>query len=185
MGSSTLTSAEVTLFRSRKIEILPIADETGACSYETSGSSQATDALTAAANLRLTKGSTIFLDIEPSNVPTSACISAYANAFSGKDYKPGFYENPAAADFGSASCSAATSNTALATVSLWTQQPNKPLTTEKNSPAFAPTGVSCSSGRTVVWQYATSGSVTASGYPSGDPYDESDLSPAARGVLSN
>lgn len=158
---------------------MPIADETGHCASADSGRKEANDGVAAAQALGLASGTVIFLDIEPSTPPDPACISAYADTVAASNtYKPGFYENTAASDFGSAFCSAAQSDAALTNVPLWTQQPQLSRTTKDQSPSFGPQTVTgCAQGKTLAWQYYNGATVGQASY------DEDEILPSFRGML--
>jgi hypothetical protein len=181
-GPSALTASEVAVFHAQNLPLLLLADLHGSCASSANGTQEADTVASAATALGVpaNAGIAVYLDIEPSSATVAACITAYADELATKGFQPGFYENPAAADFGTPFCAAAAPGTDanVDNALLWSQQPDQGQTGPATSPPFAPMTVPCTAGTTVAWQYAIA---APSGV--GQGYDNDELSPGSEASL--
>jgi hypothetical protein len=119
------------------------------------GTAEADASIAAAKALGAPSGVAIFRDVEQGYAIDSAYISAWAAAFVGSGYVPGFYENPINGEFASQYCDAVGGNSKLgSSVMLYSSEPDYASgdPTRASMPSWAPNTPGCAN-TTVAWQY--------------------------------
>lgn len=165
--SSKLSSAEAQYIHQHGLPILLLDDPNRAF---TSGTTDAHQAITQAATLRVTHGVAIFRDVETSDPISSTYIAAYDAAFAGSGYVAGFYENPINGSFSSSFCSLAGSNpAAIRGVLLYSSEPEHTGSSPRRSvrPRFGPNVPGCAN-HTAAWQYLERGLFPTGTWPNVD-----------------
>jgi hypothetical protein len=167
-GPEPLTSDEVSLFSNRKIGVVLLADIYSSCASSANGTEEADKAAARASALNVPTGNvSIYLDIEAGNTTTADCIQSHADELASKGYRPGFYYDPNDT-FNSAFCSIS-GDSHVANAALWSMEPEPGATGPNNSPSYNPGTVSCSQGKTMLWQYAE-GDTVSNPNDSSQPY---------------
>lgn len=121
----------------------------------TNASADAQAAISQARALGVPAGTAIFRDVEASSPITTSYILGFYDAFQGSGYVPAFYENPGSSDpFTPAYCAAYAQNSGIATMPLWSSEPELESYTPylMQAPAWGPETPSCAN-TTVAWQY--------------------------------
>jgi Domain of unknown function (DUF1906) len=165
--SSELSKTEAQYIHQRGLRILLIDDPNRAF---TSGTTDARQALAQATALGVAHGVAIFRDVETSDPISSTYIAAYAAAFAGSGYIPGFYENPINGLFSGAYCSLAGADpAAIRGVLLYSSEPEHTGSNPRRSarPHYAPDVPACAS-HTAAWQYLERGLFPSGTWPNVD-----------------
>jgi hypothetical protein len=144
-----LSKGEILFLHMKGIRIMPIYNDFSAALTYRQGQITARNAIFHANRLSFPNDTVIFANIENFFQVDEAWIRAWVDVFYPSGYRPGFYHDPKEGDFSTAFCTAAKKNEKVSSQSiLWSSEPEKKVSKEKEAPIFKPNKPNCHS---LVW----------------------------------
>jgi hypothetical protein len=148
-----LSKEEILFLHIRGVRILPIYNDFSEATGYRNGQVSARNAIFHANKLNFPKDSVIFANIENFFAVNEAWIRGWVDVFYTSGYRPGFYHDPTTGDFQSSFCAASKKNDKVKNQSiLWSAEPEKEITSEKEAPRYQPKKLSCPA-NVWGWQY--------------------------------